>query len=128
MTAELRQRSKQVAEDGAAPAPSEATNKGPAVTVDPAIATTLPDEQDFLTRHEAYVPYGLALLAGFTRFYRLDQPPGASLAGREMAAWPRWQRARAPRGARHPWRALARRHGASLLSLPHAAPPPRRRV
>jgi hypothetical protein len=37
----------------------------------------LPEEQDLLTRHEAYVPYAIALLAGFTRFYRLDQPPGA---------------------------------------------------
>lgn len=43
-----------------------------------AAVVTLPEEQDWLTRHERYVPWMLTLVAAFTRFYRLDQPPGAS--------------------------------------------------
>jgi hypothetical protein len=35
--------------------------------------------QDWLTKHERYIPWAIALLAGFTRFYRLDRPDGKSI-------------------------------------------------
>jgi hypothetical protein len=40
---------------------------------------------DFVTRHERYVPFVIFLVAAFTRFYRLDQPPGAQCS-RDTAA------------------------------------------
>lgn len=37
----------------------------------------LPDDADFVTRNERWVPWVLFLVAAFTRYYRLDKPPGA---------------------------------------------------
>lgn len=39
-------------------------------------AIPAPSELDWLDRYERWVPLALTLLCGFTRFYRLDCPPG----------------------------------------------------
>lgn len=95
--AELRQRKQ--AHEGESPADDGKDGHHSKAGAAPA----LPEEQDFLTRHEAWVPYVIALLAGFTRFYRLDQPPGACvwLCGRAAAARARRARARARGLRRH---------------------------
>lgn len=47
---------------------------GEAQSFDSAIPA--PAEPDWLDRYEAWVPLALTLLCGFTRYYRLDCPPG----------------------------------------------------
>lgn len=78
MADSVRQRKGAAATD-VDPVDADEVNKGK-VSSSATVASVLPDEGDILTRNEAWVPWLVFAVAAFTRYYRLDQPPGAFLS------------------------------------------------
>ena len=62
-------------------APSSADDSKARPSLGGAVAAALPEDADIVTRNERWVPWVLTALAAFTRFYRLDKPPGAGGGG-----------------------------------------------
>ena len=85
MSEVLKQRRRKAGDEADAPAPvssassSEPTSRPAAVATSsiPPVTGYVPPAWDIVTRNEKYVPYFIFLVAAFTRFYRLDQPPGS---------------------------------------------------
>ena len=67
--AEIRKRRAGAPEEDSAPVSGSAVK--PKVAVEPVAADWFG-----LSKYERYVPWVLLAIAAFTRFYRLDQPPG----------------------------------------------------
>lgn len=82
MADSVRQRKGAAVSDGAAVDDGD-DGKGKAAA---SVATVLPDEGDLLTRNEKWMPLIVCAIAAFTRYYRLDQPPGEHPGARRTAA------------------------------------------
>ena len=91
--AEVKQRRK-VASDGGDDVVSQSEplssseSRTTATRVQPVVKGDIPS-WDIATRHERFVPWVIFLVAAFTRFYRLDQPPGETChhRSRRRAHW-----------------------------------------